>query len=165
MKNDWIAFTDNLQLQSGDIFACSSKFPTHYPILADTLVPAIAHVGIIIIIDNKTMLLHNHYDNGVEIIPYDSFFYGKRKISRIIRTNLSTEELLKRYTICKDDYCNVKQEYLFPFKFFFRNCEDFVRSITGFDIGFDQRLGYFILISFIAIFILFLFVLFRQKTA
>lgn len=156
---NWIKFTGENNLQSGDIFSCPSKIPKNSPILPGTIVPFIAHVGIIIFIDNKPHVIHNPFDSGPEIVPYDVVFDGERKITKIIRTNLSTEEIVEKYWVCNDKYCHVKYPYSLPYKFFFRNCEDFVRSITGFDIGFDQRIGYFIVIIII---IILLFLLIRR---
>lgn len=153
----WIKISDVNDLKSGDIFACPSKVPKSSPIFPDLVVPFVSHVGIIIFINGKPNIIHNPFDNRPEIVPYETVFDGKRNIERIIRTNLTTEEILNRYKECDDFRCEIKSEFSLPYRFFHRNCEDFVRRITGFDIGFDQRLGFGILLGIIIIILLLIF--------
>ena len=142
MANKWIPISEVSELRSGDVFACPTKVPKSSPILAGLVVPIISHVGMIVIIDGETKVIHNPFDGSPEIVPYESIFTD-RKIGRIIRTNITTEEILSRFRECEDQYkCNIRDEYAKEYKFFYRNCEDFVRSLCNCNIGFDQRRGW-----------------------
>lgn len=158
---NWIKISDPSQLQSGDIFSCPSKVPKSSPIFPNLVVPFISHVGMIIVIDNKLHVIHNPFDGSPEIVPFDKVFDGSRSITKIIRTNLSTEHILQKFIQCTEKYCQIHPSYSMPYKFFHRNCEDFVRSISGFDIGIDQRFVWF---TSIIIIVVLLILIFRKKT-
>lgn len=131
-------------LQEGDIIETPSKFPSDHPLFPDICVPLVKHYAIAVLVDGKIMVVHNTIGNHPSMDTVENLF-KYRDIGRVMRTGVSSEEILRRYNECKDS----------PYDFAGHNCEDFVSNMAGgIDIGFDQRNGYGILTAVVIVIIL-----------
>lgn len=139
----WLPLSEVGKLETGDLVEAASRFPKTYPVIGGLVVPIVNHYGIYLEIDGKPMVAHNPFGGSPEIIPLAQF-EGSRTINRIIRTGMSSEHIIK-----KTEECAHKK-----YSFFGENCEQFINTVCGCPIGFDQRIGWALL--FIALILIFL---------
>lgn len=136
---DWQKISDKSELQVGDIFEISSKFPSDHPIFPDVVVPIVNHYGIIAMVkdeygNDQKVVIHNTIFGKPHIDPIDKVIVPNRPIKRIIRTNTPNDEIMDRFSSCSGE----------NYRFWNFNCEDFVSKMCdGCDIGYDQRRGWF----------------------
>lgn len=141
MNDEWFVCTDISQLQAGDIIEMPSKIPKTSSVLPGQVVPFVKHYGIIVIVGGMIKVCHNPF-SGFPVIESPETIFTNRTIERIFRTGLSTNEILVKF----------EQYKSLPYRFFYRNCEDFVRQMAGgISIGWDQRIVYAVLITVIII--------------
>lgn len=127
----WIPIDQIEQLETGDLVETPSKFPKHYPIVGNMVVPIVYHYGIYLEVDGKGYIVHNPFGGKPEMVTLEQF-ETDRKIEKVIRTGLPADYILKKFKECEGK----------PYLFFSRNCEDFIRYVTGARIGYDQRIGW-----------------------
>lgn len=147
-ENVWIPLSEVGGLETGDLLETPLRFPKTYPLIGGIVVPIVNHYGIYLEIDGKPMVAHNPFGGSPEIIPLSQFENG-RQIDRIIRTGMTAEHIIR-----KTEECAHKK-----YKFLGENCEQFINTVCGCPVGFDQRIGW--VLFFIALLLIFL--AFRKK--
>lgn len=137
----WIVTDD---IREGDIIETPSKIPLTSLLFPGLVVPFVKHYAMAVKVDGKLMIVHNTIGNNPSIETFEKVFSGRR-IGRVLRTGVTSEEILSRYEECKEN----------PYDFADNNCEDFVSNMAGgIDIGFDQRNGFAILTAIVIVIIL-----------
>lgn len=149
---DWRKWTDDDEVQSGDIVETVTKIPDSFPFGSGLKVAFIKHYGIVVFIDGKPNLLHNIIGSKPTIMPMEDVFKD-RKIHRVLRTGLSDCEIMKKYDECKDE-C---------YRLFSWNCESLMVYIYGNPIGYPQQKGWTIGLSLTSIIIILLLLLILFK--
>lgn len=147
-EGEWILLSEvGNKLETGDLIETPSRFPKKYPIIGGVVVPIVNHYGIYLEIDGKPMVAHNPFGGSPEIISLEQFEDGNREITRIIRTGMSAEHIIKKTEECMHQ----------PYQFLGNNCEEFISYVCGCPNGeLDQRIGWgLFLIMIILIFLAF----------
>ena len=143
-EGNWIPLSEVGKLKEGDLVELPSMFPRKYPLVGGVIFPLVNHYGIYLEIDGKPMIAHNPFAGSPEIITLEKF-ETDRKIKRIIRTGITSEEIIKKYESCKH----------IPYQFFGQNCEGFISYICSCKNGYlDQRVGWALFIIMIILLIL-----------
>ena len=147
---EWILLSEvDNKLETGDLVETPSRFPRNYPIVGGVVVPIVNHYGIYLEVDGKPMIAHNPFGGSPEIIPMQQFEDGNRVITRIIRTGMSAEHIIKKTKECENR----------KYEFFGQNCEKFLNFVCNCSPGWDQRYGWGLFI----IMIILLYFAFRKK--
>lgn len=124
------------RLQQGDILETPTVLSKNFSLAPRLVIPFITHYGIYFIKDGKGYVAHNPAIKQPMITPIEDF-QKERTIYRIARTNLTTDEILKKFDQVKNKH----------YSFALYNCEDFLRTFCSCGPVFDQRLkGIIILI-------------------
>lgn len=126
------------QLQVGDIIETSSKIVSTSPVLPGAVCPFVKHYGIMVESEGSLCVLHNPF-GGKPLIQASDVVFNGRMADRVLRTNMSNEEIMAKWQQCEYKFTQCKNAY---YQFWQFNCEDFVRKMSGDYIGFDQRKGW-----------------------
>jgi len=132
------------QLQEGDIIEFPMKVPDNRLFLPGVEFPFVLHYGIILIQDGQKKIGHNTFQNYPKIDDDIEKVLNGREIKRVIRTGIPSDKLIKNHNQVKD----IKYNGL---SF---NCEDYVKKMTGVNVGLDQRIKFGIVIVLMIIIIL-----------
>lgn len=119
-------------------------------LITTSVVPFVRHYGVLYYENGSPIVAHNSFSTGkIELDPLDKFIEGRDLVN-----------VLHAYKSIPDQELKAKILKLVEkgegYKFFSFNCEDFVRKVTGRNIGADQRYVW-ILIIILVIIILFSF--------
>lgn len=153
--SEWVSIDEIGELKPGDVIQTPSKAPDTALILPGMMFPMVSHFGVVVEKDGKLQIAHNPIFGKPVIQSFEEVF-SDRPITRVLRTNVSNDILLYRFSQCTGN----------GYRFVDFNCEDAVRFMvqpkdeTEWPVNtpwIDQRSTYFLIaLSIIVLLIVYL---------
>lgn len=119
----WLRVNNIEELQEGDVIELGTTYPL------------IKHYAVVVIQDGEKKVAHYPYPDSpcIEDINYviNNRPERHRFVKRIFRTGVPSDQIIDKH----NEIQNIDKKY----KFIRFTCENYVRALTGSDIGIDQR--------------------------